>query len=281
MIIAMAMRRQPLMPGVAKRMASRMSRERLTVGKARLQVQNEAQVIFSDFKYGHSFCIFIVPPPRKVWIEDAWVKSVNVFATCQFSLPMVLNILVVLLASIYTAPKRWQPGIEYIIMSKTILSIVRSIEPNSFWESSYFVESLKTPIDHYSLASPFLPSNQHIILYKNVWWYLPTVREVETSMISNRRPQSPVTQAVESKLRKMAQGISSSIDAASASLMESMSEVTQELKRDLGGNEGMVVERLQVRIICTAAVRIICTAAVFLYYFLTEAFIFCFSSLRL
>lgn len=64
---------------------------------------------------------------------------------------------------------------------------------------------------------------------------------------SSRRPQSPVTQAVESQFRKMMQGLTSSIEVATASLGESLGTVLQRLTHDLGGSEGGVVEQLQVR----------------------------------
>lgn len=63
---------------------------------------------------------------------------------------------------------------------------------------------------------------------------------------SSGRPQSPVTQAVESSFRKMAQGVTSSIDAASASLKESLGEVHQHLLRDFGDTERQMVEQLEV-----------------------------------
>lgn len=64
---------------------------------------------------------------------------------------------------------------------------------------------------------------------------------------SSRRPQSPVTQAVESQFRKMMQGLASSIEAATGSLKESLDQVLQRLTHDLGDNEGGVVEKLQVQ----------------------------------
>lgn len=63
---------------------------------------------------------------------------------------------------------------------------------------------------------------------------------------SSGRPQSPVTQAVESSFHKMAQGVTGSIDAASASLKESLGEVHQHLLRDFGDTERQMVEQLEV-----------------------------------
>lgn len=63
---------------------------------------------------------------------------------------------------------------------------------------------------------------------------------------SSGRPPSPVTQAVESSFRKMAQGVTGSIDAASVSLKESLDEVHQHLLRDFGDTERQMVEQLEV-----------------------------------
>ena len=63
---------------------------------------------------------------------------------------------------------------------------------------------------------------------------------------SGYRPQSPVTQAAESSFRKMAQGVTGSIDAASAALKETLGEVHQHLLRDFGDTEQQMVEQLEV-----------------------------------
>lgn len=62
----------------------------------------------------------------------------------------------------------------------------------------------------------------------------------------SRRPQSPVSQDVERRFRKMVEGITSTIDAASASLKESLSEVHRCLLSDLGDEERGVVGELEV-----------------------------------
>lgn len=71
--------------------------------------------------------------------------------------------------------------------------------------------------------------------------------EGDEQVTASRRPQSPVTQAVESQFRKMMQGITSSIDAAAASLELSLREAQQHLARDLGDSEGDVVKQIQVK----------------------------------
>lgn len=63
---------------------------------------------------------------------------------------------------------------------------------------------------------------------------------------SSGRPQSPVTQTVESSFRKMAQGVTGSIDAASVSLKESLGEVHQHLLRDFDDIERQMVDQLEV-----------------------------------
>lgn len=63
----------------------------------------------------------------------------------------------------------------------------------------------------------------------------------------SRRPQSPATQAVESHFRKMMQALTSSIENATASLKESLADVSQHLTKDLGDSEGLTEGQLQVR----------------------------------
>lgn len=72
------------------------------------------------------------------------------------------------------------------------------------------------------------------------------MKVVEGSQATGRRPQSPVTHAVESQFRKMMQGLTSSIDAASASLKQTLGEVLQRLHTDLGDSDGRTVGELQV-----------------------------------
>lgn len=63
---------------------------------------------------------------------------------------------------------------------------------------------------------------------------------------AGRRAQSPTTHAVENQFRKIMQELSSSIEAATSSLKETLSEVLRGLLQDQRDSEKMIDGRLQV-----------------------------------